>query len=86
MEGSESWSTVSRTPGGHTEGRGRVVFGLGELRACEGVFYPNPKSQRSEVKKFPFLGRCKQYILDVNFFHFFDAFRFRIDELHSLES
>ena len=52
MEGSESWSTVSRTPGGLTAGRGRVVLGLGELRACEGmrgcarvcegVFYPNP--------------------------------------------
>ena len=43
---------MSRTPGGLTDGRGRVVLGLGELRACEGVrgraracegvFYPYP--------------------------------------------
>ena len=53
MEGSEFCSAVSRTPGGLTAGRGRVVLGLGELRACEGVrgraracegvFYPKPK-------------------------------------------
>ena len=28
---------MSRTPGGLTGGRGRVVLGLGEPRACEGV-------------------------------------------------
>jgi hypothetical protein len=43
---------VSRTPGGLTAGRGRVVLGLGggracegvrgRGRACEGVFYPKP--------------------------------------------
>ena len=43
---------MSRTPGGLTDGRGRVVLGLGGLRACEGargraracegVFYPYP--------------------------------------------
>ena len=43
---------MSRTPGGLTAGRGRVVLGLGggracegvrgRARACEGVFYPNP--------------------------------------------
>ena len=35
--------TVGRTPGGLTTGRGRGVLGLGGLRACEGVFYPDPQ-------------------------------------------
>ena len=44
--------TVGRPPGGLTAGRGCVVLGLGGLRACEGVrgrvracegvFYPDP--------------------------------------------
>ena len=44
--------TVGRPPGGLTAGRGRGVLGLGGLRACEGVrgrvracegvFYPDP--------------------------------------------
>ena len=44
---------MGRPPGGLTAGRGRVVLGLGELRACEGVrgrpracegvFYPSVK-------------------------------------------
>ena len=43
---------MGRPPGGLTAGRGRGVLGLGGLRACEGVrgrvracegvFYPNP--------------------------------------------
>ena len=50
--------TVGRPPGGLTAGRGRGVLGLGGLRACEGVrgrvracegvFYPDPKRVRSK--------------------------------------
>ena len=52
---------MSRTPGGLTAGRGRVVLGLGELRACEGVrgrpracegvFYPYPYFVHNEIQK-----------------------------------
>ena len=51
--GSEMGCTVGRPPGGLTVGRGRGVLGLGGLRvcegvrgrvrACEGVFYPDPQ-------------------------------------------
>ena len=48
--------TVGRPPGGLTVKRGRGVLGLGGLRACEGVrgrlracegmFYPNPRNEQ----------------------------------------
>ena len=51
--------TVGRPPRGLTAGRGRGVLGLGGLRvcegvrgrarACEGVFYPDPKNRQKNT-------------------------------------
>ena len=66
--------TVGRPPGGLTAGRGRGVLGLGGLRACEGVrgrvracegvFYPDPKGKHHvKTYKSEVLMHDKQYFI-----------------------
>ena len=67
---------MGRPPGGLTAGRGRGVLGLGGLRACEGVrgrvracegvFYPDPKETLFE-KETLFLKHLKQWGFSKHF-------------------